>query len=66
MGSMGDFQRLLVGMQYRTNKTIRELELSDHEMSMILRYGREAKKGGWQGSLWKSFGRHFDLDGHGA
>lgn len=58
----GGFQRLLIGMQYRINKTTRELELSEHDISMILKHGRHPEKGGWQASIKRIFGRHFDLE----
>jgi hypothetical protein len=58
----GGFQRLLIGMQVRINRVTRELTISDHEMDMILRHGRQPYKGGWQKSIMKIFGRHFDLE----
>ena len=58
----GGFQRMLVSMQIRINRTTRELELSENEMAQILRYGRTPKKGGWQTRIRKIFGSHFDLD----
>jgi hypothetical protein len=57
----GGFQRLLIGMQYKINHLARELELSDHDMNMILRHGRNPEKGGWQSSIKKVFGSHFDF-----
>ena len=58
----GGFQRVLIGMQYRINRKTRELELSPHDVDVILKHGRQPKKGGWQASINKIFGRHFDLD----
>ena len=58
----GGFQRLLIGMQYKVNRVTRELALSEHEMGMILRHGRESHRGGWQTSIKRIFGRHFDLE----
>ena len=58
----GGFQRVLIGMQYRVNKTTRELELSAHDIDVILKHGRQPKKGGWQSSIKKIFEHHFDLD----
>ena len=58
----GGFQRLLIGMQCRVNRTTHELELSDHEMDMILRHGRNPGKGGWQSSIKTIFADHFDLE----
>lgn len=58
----GGFQRVLIGMQYRINRTTRELELSPHDIDVIVKHGRQSKKGGWQASIKKIFGRHFDLD----
>jgi hypothetical protein len=58
----GGFQRVLIGMQYRINRTTKELELSAHDVDVIMKYGRQPKKGGWQASLKKIFGKHFDLD----
>ena len=60
----GGFQRVLIGMQYRINRTTRELELSPRDVDVILKHGRQPKKGGWQASIKKIFGRHFDLDIH--
>ena len=57
----GGFQRLLIGMQYRVNRLTRELDLSEHEIDIILHHGKEAYKGGWQSSIKKIFGNHFDL-----
>ena len=58
----GGFQRVLIGMQYRINRKTRALELSPHDVDVILKHGRQPKKGGWQASINKIFGRHFDLD----
>ena len=58
----GGFQRVLIGMQYRINRRTRKLELSPHDVDVILKHGRQPKKGGWQASINKIFGRHFDLD----
>ena len=58
----GGFQRVLIGMQYRINRTTRELELSPHDIDVIMKHGRQPKKGGWQASIKKIFGKHFDLD----
>lgn len=58
----GGFQRVLIGIQYRTNLTTREVELSAHDVDVILRHGRQPKKGGFQSSIRKIFGHHFDLD----
>ena len=58
----GGFQRVLIGMQYRINRKTRELELSPSNVDVILKHGRRPKKGGWQASIKKIFGRHFDLD----
>ena len=58
----GGFQRFLIGMQVRINRGTREITLSDHEMDMILRHGKQPWKGGWQKSIMKIFGRHFDLE----
>ena len=58
----GGFQRLLIGLQCRVNRTTHELELSDHEMDLILRHGRHPGKGGWQRSIKTIFGRYFSLE----
>jgi hypothetical protein len=58
----GGFQQLLIGMQCRVNRITHELELSDHEMDMILRHGRNPGKGGWQSSIKRIFGDHFKLE----
>lgn len=57
----GGFQRLLIGLQYRANHQTREVTLSDSEMDKIVRHCRTAHKGGWQASIKKIFGRHFDF-----
>ena len=57
----GGFQRVLIGMQYRINHTTRKLELLPHDVDVILKYGRQPKKGGWQASIRKIFGQHFNL-----
>ena len=57
----GGFQRLLIGLQYKINQQTLEVVLSDSEMDKIIRHCRNAYKGGWQGSIKKIFGRHFDL-----
>lgn len=56
----GGFQRFLIGLQFRVDQTTRELTLSPSEMEWILRQGADPKKGGWQRSIRKIFGRHFD------
>ena len=55
----GGFQRVLIGMQYRINRTTRDntLELSPRDVDVILKHGRQPKKGGWQASIKKIFGR---------
>lgn len=57
----GGFQRFLISMQFRVNRRTGELELSVPEMNRIIRHGRRAQRGGFQGSIKKIFGRHFDL-----
>ena len=59
----GGFQRFLVGLQGRTNRHTGELVLADADMERILKYGRHPRRGGWQLSLRKIFGRHFDFGG---
>ena len=57
----GGFQRFFIGMQCRIDRKTRELELSPHDVDVVLKYGRQPKKGGWQASIRKIFGQHFDL-----
>lgn len=58
----GGFQRFLIGLQSRVNRTSGELDLSDTEMAMILKHGRNPSRGGWQASIRKIFGSHFEFD----
>jgi hypothetical protein len=60
--NQGGFQRFLISLQFRINRTSRELELSDSDMEAILRHGNQPKKGGWQRSIRKIFGRHFNFE----
>jgi hypothetical protein len=57
----GGFQRLLVNLQQRVDKRTGELDLFEPEMTTIMRNGRNPSKGGWQASLHRIFGRHFDM-----
>ncbi len=58
----GGFQRVLIGMQFRVNRKTRELQLLPHDIEVIIKHGRNPRKGGWQSSIKKIFGRHFDLN----
>lgn len=58
----GGFQRFLIGLQSRVNRVTGDLQLSEPEMDIIVRYGRQPRRGGWQASIRKIFQRHFDLD----
>jgi hypothetical protein len=58
----GGFQRFLLGLQSRVNRVSGEIALSESDMNMILRHGRNPRRGGWQASIRKIFGRHFDFD----
>jgi hypothetical protein len=57
--SDGGFQGFLVGLQNRTNRQTRELELSERDLERIYRYKANPRKGGWQSRFNKIFGRHF-------
>ena len=59
--SRGGFQRLLISLQFRINKTTKELTLYENDIEMILKHGRNPKRGGFQRSIHRIFGRHFDL-----
>jgi hypothetical protein len=55
----GGFQGFLVGLQNRTNRRTRELELSERDLERILRYKANPNRGGWQSRFAKIFGPHF-------
>ena len=57
----GGFQRFLIGLQSRVNRVTGEMDLAETEMAMILRHGRNPHSGGWQASIRRIFGRHFDF-----
>jgi hypothetical protein len=57
----GGFQRFLIGLQSRANRVTGEMFLSEPEMAMILRHGRNPRRGGWQTSIRRIFGRHFNF-----
>jgi hypothetical protein len=57
----GGFQRFLVGLQDRINQQ-GVLELSETDIDFILRHGRQASKGGFQGRIRKIFEKHFKFD----
>jgi hypothetical protein len=57
----GGFQRFLIGLQSRVNRVTGEMNLSEPEMALILRHGRNPRRGGWQTSIRRIFGRHFDF-----
>src|SRR5258706_5455070 len=42
------FQRFLIVLQSRVNLTTGDMDLSEPEMALILRYGRNPRRGGWQ------------------
>lgn len=57
----GGFQRFLIGLQFRINRTTGLIELTESDIEIIHRYGRQPGRGGWQNSIHKIFDRHFDL-----
>ena len=57
----GGFQRFLIGLQSRVNRVSGEIDLSEAEIATILKYGRNPRRGGWQTSIRKIFGNHFDF-----
>lgn len=57
----GGFQRFLIGLQSRVNRVTGAIDLSEPEMALILRHGRNPRRGGWQASIRRIFGRHFDF-----
>jgi hypothetical protein len=59
----GGFQRFLVGLQFRVNKSTRTLDLSEDDMVRIVRHGKDPRKGGWQARIRRIFGHHFDFGG---
>ena len=59
--NQGGFQRFLIGLQFRIKKQTKEIELSDSDVDMIIKHGSEPKKGGWQKSIYRIFGKHFNL-----
>jgi len=56
----GGFQRFLISLQFRVNRTTRELTLSPADIDIILQYGSQPHKGGWQRSIRRIFDTHFD------
>jgi hypothetical protein len=56
----GGFQRLLVGLKLRTERS-GELELTPDDVKTIEKYGADPKKGGWQARLKRIFGRHLNF-----
>jgi hypothetical protein len=56
----GGFQRFLIGLQFRVDRTTREITLSPSDIDMILKHGSTPKKGGFQWSIRKIFESHFD------
>lgn len=56
----GGFQRFLIGLQFRVDHRTRELTLSGADIDVILKHGAQPQKGGWQSSIRKIFGSHFD------
>ena len=61
----GGFQKFLIGLQFRIDRRTRLLELTESDVEMIYRYGRQLGRGGWQSSIHKIFNRHFNLTPHG-
>lgn len=55
----GGFQRFIVGLQFRVNRTTRELELSSYDLDRIFKYKASRSKGGWQSRFHKIFSNHF-------
>ena len=61
----GGFQRFLIGLQFRIDRRTGVLELTESDLEIIYRYGRQPGRGGWQSSIHKIFNRHFDLTPYG-
>ncbi len=57
----GGFQGFLIGLQCRTKKKDRSIELSPSDVDKILKRGSNPKKGGWQSRIRKIFGGHFSF-----
>jgi len=55
--SDGGYQELLVELQRKVNRTMREIDLSDQDLERIPRYAFDYKRGGWQKRLVSIFGR---------
>lgn len=55
----GGFQILLSSLQKKVKRGKRELTLTGDELDRLFRYAQNPKKGGWQASIHKIFGRHF-------
>ena len=53
----GGWQRLLVTLQERVNRTSRELILGGRDMERIPRYAFDYGNGGWEDRLMNIFGR---------
>lgn len=54
----GGFQKYLIGLQYRANKTTREIMLDQRDIDKIKRLKKDPSRGGFQGRFNKIFGRH--------
>ena len=55
----GGFQTLIKDLQRRVDPKTRDLQLSEESFDKLRRYSLDWKKGGWQASIKKIFGRHF-------
>jgi hypothetical protein len=56
--SRGGFQKYLIGLQYRANKSTREIVLDQQDIEKIKRLKNNPSKGGFQSRFNKIFGRH--------
>jgi hypothetical protein len=53
----GGFQRLLVSLQEKVDRTNSRLTLSSRDLERIARYAFDYGNGGWEGRLRRIFGR---------
>ena len=54
----GGYQRLLINLQNKTNRSTGELDLSDDDLEKIPRYAFNYGQGGWENRLKTIFERH--------
>ena len=53
----GGFQRLIVKLQYKVDRSTNELVLGTRELEQIPRYAFDYKNGGWENGLIRIFSR---------